>query len=100
MHPLEPPSIVRCRAIAAEMDETAGSRFPCKSARPNLRTLRAIDPATNGDRLAEVLQIEAAAAGPRLPSTRLGVARISEAMKDGLQTPEHDREFEAFFDRY
>src|SRR6266568_476123 len=40
MHPLEPPSIVRCRAIAAEMDETAGSRFPCKSTRPNLRTLR------------------------------------------------------------
>jgi len=40
MHPLEPPSIVRCRAIAAEMDETAGSRFPCKSARPNLRTVR------------------------------------------------------------
>jgi enoyl-CoA hydratase/carnithine racemase len=79
-----------------EIAHRIGSRLPAQI----LAAKAAIDPVTNGDRLGEDLQIEAAALASVFPPPASVKAWMSRALKDGLQTPEHEREAEAFLDRY
>jgi enoyl-CoA hydratase/carnithine racemase len=79
-----------------EIAHRIGSRLPAQI----LAAKAAIDSATNGDRLGDDLQTEAAALARVYPPPAPVEARIIQAMKDGLETPEHERELEAFLDRY
>jgi enoyl-CoA hydratase/carnithine racemase len=58
----------------------------------------AIDPTTAGDRLDADLRVEAAALAHVYPAPPEVEARMSAALSAGLQSPEHERELEAFLD--
>jgi enoyl-CoA hydratase/carnithine racemase len=59
----------------------------------------AINPATAGDRIEDDLRAEAAALAHVYPAPAETEARMAAALSAGLQTPENERDLEAFLDR-
>jgi len=92
------------RAIpAADLDSRVteiAHRIGARQRSQILAAKKAIDPTTAGAELAGDLRQEAAALGHVYPAPAAVEERMAEAVADGLQTPEHERELEAFLDRY
>jgi enoyl-CoA hydratase/carnithine racemase len=92
------------RAVAAdELDSHVNDiahRIGARRASQISAMKAAINPITNGDGLGEEMKAEVAALFTVFPPPDSVQAAMSQALKDGLQTPEHAREEEAFLDRY
>jgi enoyl-CoA hydratase/carnithine racemase len=83
-------------AVIGDIARRIGSRLPSQI----LAAKAAIDPTTAGDRLDDDLRVEAAALAHVYPSPAEVQQRMSAALADGLQTPDNERNLEAFLDQY
>ncbi|MFB7493306.1 enoyl-CoA hydratase/isomerase family protein [Streptomyces sp. NPDC056161] len=83
-------------AAVSDIAQRIGTRLPSQI----LAAKAAIDPTTAGDRLDDDLRAEGAALAHVYPSPAHIEKRMNDALADGLQTPENERNLEAFLDRY